>query len=250
MTCVALIPARSGSQRIPDKNIREIGGHPLIAYTITAALDSGVFSRVVVSTDSERYAEIAKHYGAEVPWLRPAAFAGYLSPDIAWVQHALRWVKVEEKEAQFFSILRPDHPFRQVGTIRRAWSCWQKHKATRASLRAVSLVTEHPAKMWRIRNGDLMLPLLPFEIEGSKTPWHNNQYARLPKVYVQNASLEIAWIRTVDKTCTISGSPVLPFITEGYEGFDLNNEMDWRMAELLIDTGEARLPELQRRGDR
>ena len=71
-SCVALIPARSGSKRVPDKNIRPLAGHPLIAYSISAALQSQIFAAVVVSTDSERYAEIARHYGAEVPFMRPA----------------------------------------------------------------------------------------------------------------------------------------------------------------------------------
>ena len=71
-TCVALIPARSGSKRVPDKNIKLLAGHPLIAYSISAALQSGVFAAVIVSTDSERYAEVARTYGAEVPFMRPA----------------------------------------------------------------------------------------------------------------------------------------------------------------------------------
>ncbi len=79
-TVVALIPARAGSKRVPDKNVRPLAGHPLMAYSIAAAVQSGVFSSVVVSTDSEFYAEIAKYYGADVPFLRPAAFAGDLCP--------------------------------------------------------------------------------------------------------------------------------------------------------------------------
>ncbi len=86
---VALIPARSGSKRVPDKNIRPLAGHPLIAYTIAAALNSGVFTDVIVSTDSEQYADVAKYYGAEVPFLRPDALAGDQSPDIEWLQYTL-----------------------------------------------------------------------------------------------------------------------------------------------------------------
>ena len=77
---IALIPARSGSKRVPDKNIRPLAGHPVMAYTIAAALCSEIFSDVVVSTDSERYADVALHYGAQVPFLRPAQFAGDMSP--------------------------------------------------------------------------------------------------------------------------------------------------------------------------
>jgi N-acylneuraminate cytidylyltransferase len=78
-TIVALIPARAGSKRVPDKNIRPLAGHPVIAYTIAAALESGVFADVIISTDSEHYAEIAQYYGAEVPFLRPPELAGDVS---------------------------------------------------------------------------------------------------------------------------------------------------------------------------
>ena len=81
---VAFIPARQGSKRVPGKNVRPLDGHPLLAYTIAAALESGVFGSVIVSTDSEEVAAIARHYGAEVPFLRPAVFAGDMSPDIEW----------------------------------------------------------------------------------------------------------------------------------------------------------------------
>ena len=80
-TIVGLIPARSGSKRVPDKNIRLLAGHPVMAYTISAALDSGIFADVIVSTDSEHYAEIAGYYGAEVPFLRPPELAGDRYPD-------------------------------------------------------------------------------------------------------------------------------------------------------------------------
>lgn len=86
---VALIPARAGSKRVPDKNIRPLAGHPLIAYTIAAALESKIFSDVIVSTDSENYADIAKYYGAEVPFLRPEGLAGDQSPDIEWLAYTL-----------------------------------------------------------------------------------------------------------------------------------------------------------------
>ena len=86
---VALIPARQGSKRVPGKNVRALGGHPVLAYTIAPAVESGIFESVIVSTDSEEIAALARHYGAEVPFLRPAAFAGDTSPDIEWVEYTL-----------------------------------------------------------------------------------------------------------------------------------------------------------------
>ena len=84
---VALIPARAGSKRVPDKNIRPLAGHPLVAYTIAAALQSEIFAAVIVSTDSKLYSDIAKYYGAEVPYSRPPELAGDFSPDIEWVEY-------------------------------------------------------------------------------------------------------------------------------------------------------------------
>jgi CMP-N,N'-diacetyllegionaminic acid synthase len=92
-TVVALIPARQGSKRVPGKNVRRLGAHPMIAYTIAPALESGVFDAVIVSTDSEEIAALARHYGAEVPFLRPAPFAGDTSPDIEWVEYTLAELK-------------------------------------------------------------------------------------------------------------------------------------------------------------
>ena len=86
---VALFPSRAGSQRVPRKNIRPLAGHPLLAYAIAGARESGLFDAIVVSTDSDEIAAVARHYGAEVPWLRPAAMAASTSPDIEWVRFTL-----------------------------------------------------------------------------------------------------------------------------------------------------------------
>src|SRR5205823_330318 len=94
---------------------------PLIAYGIASAFESNIFSGVIVSTDSERYAEIAKYYGARVPCLRPAKISDDLSPDIEWVDHMLKRLRDEGHTFDCFSILRPTSPFRQADTIRRAW---------------------------------------------------------------------------------------------------------------------------------
>ena len=90
---VALIPARVGSKRVPGKNVRLLQGHPMLAYTIASAIESGVFDSVIVSTDSEDIAKISRHYGAEVPFLRPTKFAGDTSPDIARFEKQRPFVK-------------------------------------------------------------------------------------------------------------------------------------------------------------
>jgi len=238
---VALIPARSGSKRVEDKNVRPLAGHPVIAYTIGAAVESAIFDAIVVSTDSERYAEIARRYGAETPFLRPAALAGDLSPDIEWVEYTLEELRKAGRAFDCFSILRPTSPFRSAATIRRAWQAFRAEQGV-DSLRAVERCKQHPGKMWVVR-GNRMTPLLP--LGPSDSPWHSNQYQALPEVYVQNASLEIAWTRVVHDGRTIAGEVVMPFFTEGHEGLDINTERDWQHAEALVREGEVRLSSLR-----
>jgi len=241
---VALIPARSGSKRIANKNIRPLSGHPLMAYTIAAALDSGIFQRVIVSTDSARYAEIAEHYGAEVPFLRPIEYATSYSPDIEWVTHALGAL---DPIPDCFAILRPTAPFRQPETIRRAWEQFRAAEGAH-SLRAVTKCTEHPGKMWAMNGAYHWLsPILPYRTHGpSGVPWHSSQYPSLPHVYVQDASLEIAWSRIALESRSIAGDLITGFVSQGYEGFDVNLEEDWLTAEALLERGLATLPKVSR----
>ena len=239
MNCVALIPARQGSKRVPGKNVRALRGHPMLAYTIVPALESGACDAVIVSTDSEETAAIARHYGAEVPFLRPAAFATDTSPDIEWVDYTLRQLEARSRRWDAFSLLRPTSPFRTADTIRRAWQVFTS-EAEVDSLRAVELCAQHPGKMW-IVDGHRMRPLLDQPEPGTQ-PWHSTPYQALPRVYVQNASLEIAWTRIVREKKTIAGDVLVPFITEGYEGFDINDQHDWMIAERLLADGAASLP--------
>ncbi|MCG6908383.1 MAG: acylneuraminate cytidylyltransferase family protein [Desulfobacteraceae bacterium] len=235
---VALIPARAGSKRVPDKNIRPLAGHPLMAYSIAAARQSGVFSDVVVSTDADHYAAVARHYGAEAPFLRPPEIAGDLSPDVEWVVFTLERLAAAGRRYDCFSILRPTSPFRRPETIRRAWREFLAETGV-DSLRAVEKCSQHPGKMWVVR-GNRMMPLLPLGPE--KQPWHSSQYPSLPEVHVQNASLEIAWTRVALEGGTIAGTVLMPFLTRDYEGFDVNKPYDWDLAEHLVQTGQAQLP--------
>jgi N-acylneuraminate cytidylyltransferase len=227
---VALIPARAGSKRVPHKNVRRVGGHPMLAYSIAAARASGVCDAVVVSTDDEHYAAVARHYGAEVPFLRPPEIAGEKSPDIEWVQYTLRRLADEGRAFDCFSIQRPTSPFRGATTIRRAWDLFRSQEGV-DSLRAVEKCKQHPGKMWVLR-GSRMVPLLP--LSPADRPWHSQQYAALPEVYVQNASLEIAWSRVALERGTIAGEVIVPFLTEGLEGVDVNDPRDWDHVEALV----------------
>ena len=234
---LGLIPARSGSKRIPNKNIRPLCGHPLLSYSIASALASGVFEKVVISTDSAGYGSIAQHYGADILY-RPPEMSSDTSPDIEFVEHALKVLAGFDA----FAILRPTSPFRQAATIRRAWR--QFLDGNVHSLRAVEKCHEHPAKMWTVREGYLH-PLLPLVTGTTGAPGHSSQYPTLPAIYVQNASLEIAWVPTVERYRSIAGEVIGAFLTINDEGFDLNTEYDFRIAELMVARGEAMLPEIK-----
>jgi len=235
---VAFIPARSGSKRVKDKNIRSIDGHPLLAYSIISALESNIFDSVICATDSQEYADIALYYGADVPFLRPESISGDKSPDIDWVKLMLKNLKEIGREYDIFSILRPTSPFRTSDEIKRAWEKFINNKEC-DSLRAVEKCKTHPGKMWTISN-NRMFPILPFM--DNKNPWHSSQYGALPEVYSQNASLEIAWTNIALLNNSIAGGSIIPFISSGLNGFDINEEQDWLLAENYIDNLGVKLP--------
>ncbi len=224
---VALIPAREGSTRVPGKNVRALAGHPLIAYTIAAARESGVFDAVVVSTDGEQIAEIARHYGAEVPGLRPAELA---RRDLAGhrVDRARAWRCWPAASTRSRSCGRRARSAARPRSSGALASSFVELGERIDSIRAVEPCRQHPGKMWVVDGEDLMTPLLP---QPEELPFHSRQYAALPPVYVQNSSLEIAWTRVVTEDRTIAGRRVAPFFTEGLEGFSIDYPDDFERAE-------------------
>ena len=240
-SAVALIGARSGSERVRDKNVRRLAGHPLLAYAIETARRAELFDRIVVSTDSERIAQVARWYGADVPFLRPTEYATSTSPDIEWIAWTLP--RLDERY-DLFAIIRATNPFRGPDAIRRGLD--QLLATPEAdSIRAVELVKQHPGKMWVIDEvGRLMRPLL--DQSHLDVAWHAGQFQALPPIYVQNSALEIAWTRVVAATGTREGTIQAPYLTEGYEGLNIDDEDDFERAEELVASGRAQLPAVER----
>ncbi len=234
---VAIIPARAGSKRVPNKNIRLLAGHPLIAYSIRAVQDSGVFERVVVSTDSAEIARIAESYGAEVPGLRPAEFAGDSSHDIGFLRDAMdRWVKGNDD--QLWGIVRPTSPLRSGSTLRDAFthlcdSPWAD------SIRALRPVTEHPGKMWRV--DPVTGEASTFIDQGGA---FNGPITELEKLYVQASSFEIVRRGAVLEHNSIAGKRVLAYFMPEHESIDVNSEEDWSTLERAISEKPDLLPRL------
>ena len=230
---VALVPARAGSERVPGKNLRRLGGHPLLAYAIAAARGAGIADRVVCSTDSEEIGEAARWYGADVPFLRPAEYATSTSPDIEWLSDTLDRLP---DRYDLFAIVRPTSPFLGPDALRRARDRLLAVPDA-SSIRAIEVVRQHPGKMWVVE-GETMRPLL--DQSQLAVPWHDSQFQSLPTVYVQTSALEIAWTRVVGEG-SIGGHMRVPFLADGYEGFSIDYEEDLVRAERILRDG-ATLP--------
>lgn len=236
---VALIPARAGSKRIPGKNTKLLAGHPLLAYTIAAAKQSGVFDRVMVCTDSVWIRQVAQLCGAD-PYARDGSSDD--EPDIRWVQG---WLRDCGDGVDAFAILRPTSPFRSAesikGAVDRLLCATDEDGVPWAdSVRAIAPVTQHPGKMWT--TGEWLLnPLL---LQPTGQPWHSSPTQTLPAVYTQTAGLEVAWTDTVRETGTIAGDRILGYHLPWPESLDINTLEDWWLAEHLVETGQAKLPEV------
>lgn len=240
MKTLCIIPARAGSKRVPGKNTKLLAGHPLIAYTIAVCLEADVYDRVIVSTDSEETAEIARSYGADVPFLRPAEFAMDTSPDIEYVRHALNDGLTRY---DWFSIMRPTAPFRTTEAIQSMARRWELESHGADCLRTVHVSREHPAKMYSVM-AIYLNPLLPFS--DGKSPWHSHQHSMLPIIYTQNPLFEIGWAKNISLG-NVSGDRIVGVgTTGGYLDFDIDTQDDWDYAEYLIETGRAKLPKVEK----
>lgn len=211
---IGLIPARSGSKRIPGKNIKPLCGKPLIEYTIEAAIDSKIFGGIYVSSDSMAVKEITDHH--KIGFIRrPQEISGDRSPDREWIDHALKWL---HPSFSYFAILRPTSPFRTGDTIRRAWSEWDR----RSILKAVEPVLQRPEKMWRVK-ADRMVNYIGKDL-------HLEQSSVFEPIYAQNASLEL-------RPAFTDPQAYQPFFTVGHEGLDINTPEDFEYAEWLMQKG-------------
>jgi CMP-N,N'-diacetyllegionaminic acid synthase len=226
---LALVPARGGSQRIKEKNIQLLGGKPLISYTIEAALKSRYLDRVLVSTDSEAIAEVARQCGADVPFLRPAGISGASATEFEFHSHALNWVRTHEGiNPEWILNLYPTTPFRKSSTIDRAIELALQHP-TADALRSLRKVSEHPYKMWEI-SGEFAAP---YEASADRNI-HTAAYHTLPPVYIQNASIYMVRSRVIDEFRSTIGDRTVALEMTDEESVDINSPIDFEFAEFLL----------------
>ena len=225
---MALIPARSGSKSVIDKNIRMMGGKPMMAYSIEHALQSRYIDRVIVSTDSEIYAQIARKYGAETPFLRPEEYARDTSLDLEVFEHALCYLEKEEGYVPDIIVqLRPTYPIRKIQDI-DAMIEIMLHDETADSVRSMSPAGEVAHKVWS-RN----------ELTGEASPIlkdipeaYNMPRQQLPKVYYQNACIDIIRTRVITEEHSMSGKKIISYVME--DNFDIDTEAELERASLVL----------------
>ena len=203
---LAIIPARGGSKGIKNKNLQLVNGHPLLAWSIAAAKAAQKINRIFVSTDSIEIAEVAKSYGAEVPFMRPTEIADDQSRDLAFLQHALNWLEENEKvTSEFWVQLRPTSPLRTGEIIDNAIAQMQKN-ASADSLRVVTKAPITPYKMWKLDENQKLNPLL--QLENIAEPF-NEPRQTLPQIYWQIGTLDVIRSSTLSGQNSVSGKNIL-----------------------------------------
>ena len=230
---LAVIPARGGSKGISRTNIKPFAGYPLIAYSIAAGLQSELTTRVIVSTDDEEIAAVARKWGAQTPFLRPAEFAADNTLDLPVFQHALKWLKEHEGYVPDVVVqLRPTSPARPVGMVDEAIRLLLDHPEA-DSVRGVVPADENPHKMWRVdTETGLMHGLL--KVEGIDEPY-NAPRQKLPPVYWQTGHIDaIRPERTFMAGDSMSGKNILPLFLDPSYTIDIDTPFDWMRYEWLV----------------
>jgi CMP-N,N'-diacetyllegionaminic acid synthase len=224
-TVLALIPARSGSKSITDKNVRNFAGKPLFAHSIQQAIRCQSISRVILSTDSKKYAKIAKQYGAEVPFLRPGSISLDHSTDFEVFNHALKWLAKNEGSVPSLCVhLRPTHPIRLVTQISEAIILLQKNPGW-DSVRSVIPAPDSPYKMWFLSHQKRLLPV----IKTKSREAHSQPRQSLRQAYLQNASIDVIRSKTILEQKSIAGKRIGAFLMN--RCYDIDEKADFSRAQ-------------------
>ncbi len=236
---LALIPARAGSKGIPRKNIRLFAGYPLIAWSIAAAKRSELVTRVIVSTDNEEIAAVAREYGAETPFLRPAEFAQDQSTDLPVFEHALKWLEeVEGYRPEVIVQLRPTSPIRPRSMVDDAIHILLAHKDADC-VRGVVPAGQNPFKMWRFHGeGKPLNPLL--EAGGIAEPYNAPRQV-LPSVYWQTGHIDAIRVSTISQKHSLTGDVVYPLVIDPLYSVDIDTLADWAKYESLVYSADLKI---------
>lgn len=235
MEILGIIGARGGSKSIPGKNIQMIAGKPLIAWTINEARKSKLLTRVIVSTDDEEIARVAREWGMEVPFLRPKELAEDLSTDVEFLLQALDWLKTNENyEPEIVVRLPPTSPLRKAESIDQGI---QKLLDTPEAdaVRPIIEAPKHPYKFWKIStNGEWLEPFLSREFTGFDEP-QNLPRQLFPKVYMHTGAMDVVRTRILRERRSTSGKKIAYFFMKPEESVNIDSPADLEYAEFLLD---------------
>ena len=225
---LAVIPARGGSKGVPRKNIRPVFGKPLIAYTIETVLEvRHLVYRVIVSTEDEEIAAIARQYGADVPFLRPVELSGDDVPTLPVLQHAVRFVeKQDDITLDWVLLLQPTDPLRQAADIEEALKLSQQDKCD-SVISVVQVFSTHPILMKRIENNQL-LPYCIEEKEGTRRQDYQ------PAAYMRNGAIYLTRRKVLIEQNSIWGRVIRPYVMPPERSVGVDNELDLKMVEVMM----------------
>lgn len=227
MDILAIIPARSGSKSVKDKNIRMIGDKPMLAYSILHAQQSKYITRVIVDTDSEKYAQIASTFGAEAPYLRPAEYATDTALDFDVFFHALTYLQEKEKYSPEIVVqLRPTYPIRNVSDIDKMIEMLLQD-TTADSVRTIAPAKEIAYKMWRQEEDGTISPILTDIKEA-----YNMPRQKLPPIFYQNACIDVIRTNTILNLHSMSGHKILGYQME--HNFDIDTQEEFERADKIL----------------
>ncbi|MEG6585046.1 acylneuraminate cytidylyltransferase family protein [Dendrosporobacter sp. 1207_IL3150] len=220
---LALIPARGGSKGIKNKNIKELNGKPLIAYTIEAASAVDMIDDVIVTTDSPKIAEVSQQYGATVPFLRPAHLAGDTAKTIDAVLHAIQWLEDNGKKYDILVLLQPTQPLRSSSDIQKAIKVFLQESCK--SLVSVSPVNDNPVLI-RTLNSDMTV---------NKLLSQNSTVRRqdMAEYYHVNGAIYINYIKDLTVLTSFNDNESA-YIMDKRNSVDIDTHLDWIIAESLI----------------
>lgn len=225
-----LILARGGSKRIPGKNIKDLCGRPLIWHTIDAAKKSQYFDRVILSSDDPEIIAVAKQYGVEVPFVRPAELAADAVTDYPVFAHALEWLeKHENYKPDIVVQLRPTSPLRTAEHIDMAIELLAEHPEV-DSVRTVMEPEQTPYKMYSIHSEGHLVPLI--RLAGHMESFNLPQQ-KLPKAYKHVGYVDVMWRKTIIEKGQMTGEKVLPLVLDDAVS-GINKPEDWEWFEYLM----------------
>jgi len=224
MNIVAIIPARSGSKSIKDKNIISYKNKPLIYHSIQIALKSKLVNRVIVSTDSIKYAKLSSKFGAEVPFLRPKIISKDNSNDSGWIFHSIDYLINKEKYYPDLIIhLRPTSPNREIKIFEKGIKWFLKNKDSSTSMRSVSIFSQPPQKLFHIKKKFLT----GFFNKKYKGEYHSRPRQDYPETYLPNGYIDILKTSYILKSKKIYGNKILSYVTNPILDIDTKQDLKY-----------------------